>query len=104
MLGLQGSGHRNQKQQAQQHLFRADPNGYILRVMTSENGQSINPPERLAPIVRADPMSNRMRVAKMELPNSDLQLFSKRCRCMENLEFFLVRMDKILKLSNITDF
>ena len=70
MLGLTQTNSNNlksQKQQPSQPVFKADPNGYLLRLMTSENGQSINPPERLAPIVRTDPKFNRMRAEKMEV-------------------------------------
>ena len=70
MLGLQN----NSRLPAKQSIFKADRNGYFLKVMTSENGQNINPPERLAPIVRTDPMLNRRRAEKLELPN-DLQCF-----------------------------
>lgn len=35
-----------------QNAFRAEPEGYLMRQVTTADGHSINPPERIAPVVR----------------------------------------------------
>ena len=52
-LGLGGAlGGQNAQNQGKQLSFRAETYGYLIRQVTTADGHSINPPERLAPVVR----------------------------------------------------